>query len=59
MQIYRGILAALGATLLLKIATVVPALVLADIIDTTWPPQPRLPSFCSELSYASSHYKPQ
>lgn len=33
MQIYRGILAALGATLLLKITTVVPALVLADIID--------------------------
>lgn len=33
MQIYRGILAALSATLILKIATVVPALILADIID--------------------------
>ncbi|WP_232108440.1 MULTISPECIES: ATP-binding cassette domain-containing protein [Pseudomonas] len=33
MHLYKGILAALGATLLLKIATVVPALVLADIID--------------------------
>jgi len=33
MQAPSGILAALGATLILKVATVVPALVLADIID--------------------------
>ncbi|WP_447738350.1 ATP-binding cassette domain-containing protein [Pseudomonas laurentiana] len=33
MHIFRGILAALSATLILKVATVVPALVLADIID--------------------------
>lgn len=33
MHIYRGIIAALSATLVLKIATVVPALILADIID--------------------------
>ncbi|MCJ7849847.1 MULTISPECIES: ATP-binding cassette domain-containing protein [Pseudomonas putida group] len=33
MHIYRGLLAALSATLILKVATVVPALILADIID--------------------------
>ncbi|HDS1745982.1 ATP-binding cassette domain-containing protein [Pseudomonas sp. M2] len=33
MHIYRGIIAALSATLVLKVATVVPALILADIID--------------------------
>ena len=33
MHIYRGVFAALSATLVLKIATVVPALILADIID--------------------------
>jgi len=33
MHIYPGILAALSATLILKIATVVPALILADIMD--------------------------
>lgn len=33
MHIYQGIIAALSATLVLKVATVVPALILADIID--------------------------
>lgn len=33
MHIHRGIFAALSATLVLKVATVVPALILADIID--------------------------
>ena len=33
MHIYRGLLAALSSTLVLKVATVVPALILADIID--------------------------
>ncbi|MFK0313354.1 ATP-binding cassette domain-containing protein [Pseudomonas sp. NPDC090233] len=33
MRIYRGIIAALSATLILKIATVFPSLILADIID--------------------------
>ncbi|WEK31544.1 MAG: ATP-binding cassette domain-containing protein [Candidatus Pseudomonas phytovorans] len=33
MHIFSGILAALSATLVLKVATVVPALILADIID--------------------------
>lgn len=46
MHIYPGIFAALSATLVLKIATVVPALILADIIDNL-STQPRLPCFCS------------
>ena len=33
MPTYRRVLAALGMTLLLKVATVIPALILADIID--------------------------